>query len=226
MEHQKNFNGKTAIINGLYLEGPFLNRTQCGALDAGTFLPPDETLFMHLVEGFEDIIRIITVAPELEGSVELIKKITDMGIIVSMGHSDATYSEAEDGYNAGARGITHLFNAMRSIHHREPGIAGFGLMNHDIYIEVIADPFHLDHRIIEFIFNIKNNDKIIVISDSIRDAMIAGPSKKGIRNKSNKLMGGSMPVTDAPDLLAQQGLNKERVMQAISENPEKYLQIN
>ncbi len=225
MEHQKNFNGKTAIINGLYLEGPFLNRTQCGALDAETFLPPDDNLFRQLVEGFEDIIRIITVAPELDGSVELIKKISDMGIIVSMGHSDATYTDAEDGYHAGARGITHLFNAMRGIHHREPGIAGFGLMNHDVYIEVIADPFHLDQRIIEFIFNFKNNDKIIIISDSIRDAMVSGPSQ-GIRNKSNKLLGGSMTVTHAADCLTQQGLNKERVMKAISENPEKYLQIN
>ena len=68
------------------------------------------------------------------------------GIVVSMGHSNATYSEAEAGFQAGAKSITHLFNAMRPFHHREPGIAGFGLMNRHIYVEVIADPFHL-HRI-------------------------------------------------------------------------------
>ena len=136
------------------------------------------------IEGFEDVIKIITVAPELKGSVELIKNISDMGIIASMGHSDATYTQAEAGYNAGARGITHLFNAMRGIHHREPGIAGFGLMNKDVYVEVIADPFHLDQRIVDFIFNTKNDDKIIIISDSIKDSMIADHSE-GIRNESS-----------------------------------------
>jgi N-acetylglucosamine-6-phosphate deacetylase len=225
MKLQSNSKGKTAIINGVYLEGPFLNPLKCGALDASSFLAPDENMFRQLVDGYENIIKIVTVAPELDGSVELIKIISNMGIIVSMGHSDATYTEAEAGYNAGARGITHLFNAMRGIHHREPGLAGFGLMNKDIYVEVIADPFHLDQRIVDFIFNTKNADKIIVISDSIRDSMITGHSEE-IRNESSNLMGGSMAVTEAINLLINRGLNKESVIKAVSENPETYLHIN
>ncbi len=130
-------------IIGIHLEGPFLIPSKCGALDAKTFLEPKENQLEKLIEGFEDIVKIMTISPELKGAIQLIKKVSDMGIIVSMGHSDATFSEAEAGLNAGARGITHLFNAMRSFHHREPGIAGFGLINKDIYIEVIADPFHL-----------------------------------------------------------------------------------
>ncbi len=225
MEVQNCSQVATASINGIYLEGPFLNPSKCGALDASSFLAPDENLFRQLVNGYEDIIKIITIAPELNGSLELIKIISNMGIIVSMGHSDATYTEAEAGYNAGARGITHLFNAMRGIHHREPGIAGFGLINKDIYVEVIADPFHLNQRIVDFIFNTKNDDKIIVISDSIRDSMITGHSEE-IRNESSNLMGGSMAVTEAINLLINRGLNKESVIKAVSENPETYLHIN
>ncbi|MBI3592375.1 MAG: amidohydrolase family protein, partial [Nitrospirae bacterium] len=146
-----------AKIIGLHLEGPFLNFSKCGALNAMTFLEPTEYSLQELIEGFEDIIKIITVAPEMEGATKLIKKISDMGIIASMGHSDATYAEAEAGFNAGAKGITHIFNAMRGFHHREPGLAGFGLMNKDVYIEVIADPFHLHHKTLELIFKTKNH---------------------------------------------------------------------
>ena len=96
-----------------------------------------------MIEGFEDIVKIVTIAPELEDALHLIKTMSNMGIIVSLGHSDATYQETEKAFHAGAKGITHLFNAMRGFHHREPGIAGFGLTNPDIYVEVIADPFHL-----------------------------------------------------------------------------------
>ena len=154
MERQE-VDGECAVIAGINLEGPFLNPLKCGALDAGAFLEASEYNLEKLVEGFEDIIRIMTVAPEIEGAGGLIKKIAGMGIIVSMGHSDATYAEAERGFHSGARGITHLFNAMRGIHHREPGIAGFGLLNRDIFIEVIADPFHLHERTIELVFRVK-----------------------------------------------------------------------
>ena len=149
--------GEPAQIIGVHLEGPFLNPVKCGALDAPSFSEPGEYALMELLEGFEDIVKIITVAPEIRGAISLIKKVSGMGIVVSMGHSDATYAEAEDGFRAGARGITHIFNAMRGIHHREPGIAGFGLLNRDIYIEVIADPYHLHPGTLELVFRIKNS---------------------------------------------------------------------
>jgi N-acetylglucosamine-6-phosphate deacetylase len=133
---------KPAAILGVHLEGPFLNPACAGALDKNSFLPAKISKCKQILEGFSDIVKIITVAPELDGATDLIRSIVDTGIIISMGHSNATYGEAEAAFNAGAKGITHIFNAMRSIHHREPGIAGFGLMNPHIYVEVIADPFH------------------------------------------------------------------------------------
>ncbi len=222
MDLQRSSNEKRAVIRGVYLEGPFLNPSKCGALDASSFLAPDENLLRQLIDGYEDVIKIIAVAPELERSIELIKKISDTGIKVSMGHSDATYTESEAGYNAGAKGITHIFNAMSGIHHREPGLAGFGLMNPDIYIEVIADPFHLDQRIVDFIFSAKNPDRIIFISDSVKDSMVDNHTH-GIRNQESQLMGGSLSLRDAVNSVIERGLNKENAIKAVSENPESYL---
>ena len=143
-------------ILGVHLEGPFLNPLRCGALDSASFLDPTLDNLSRLIEGFGDIVKIITLAPELDGATRLIKAVTDKGITVSMGHSDATYLEAEAGFHAGAKGITHIFNAMCPFHHREPGIAGFGLMNRHVYVEMIADPFHLYLETIKLIFAVKD----------------------------------------------------------------------
>jgi N-acetylglucosamine-6-phosphate deacetylase len=168
------------------------------------------------------VVKIITVAPELDGAIELIKAITDAGVIVSMGHSDASYSEAEAGLNAGAKGITHIFNAMRGIHHREPGIAGFGLTNPDVYVEVIADPFHLHSKTIEFIFEVKNPQKIVIVSDSVKTVK-TDAAANGVTDGAGKLLGGSMTITESVQYLIGLGFQKEIVERCISVNPEVYL---
>jgi N-acetylglucosamine-6-phosphate deacetylase len=211
-------------INGIYLEGPFLNPSKCGALDARAFLKPTEYNFRQLIEGFEDIVKIITIAPEINGAIKLIKKISNRGIIVSMGHSDATFSEAEAGFNAGARGITHIFDAMRGFHHREPGIAGFGLINKDIYIEVIADPFHLHPKTLELIFRIKNPEKIIIVSDSVKEAKVKRRIK-AVTDTHGKLLGGSMAIVQSSKRLIQMGFDEDLIMRCITVNPERYLLI-
>ena len=219
---QERKGSKGANISGIHLEGPFLNPARCGSLNKDSFIAPGESSLKQLLEGFEDVVRIMTVSPELDGASALIKIISDMGIITSMGHSDATYSEAEEGFNSGARGITHIFNAMRGIHHREPGIAGFGLMNKDIYIEVIADPFHLDPKLIEFIFSAKDQDRIIIISDTVKVTKTEAVSD-GIMNGEGRLMGGSLTVNESAERLIKSGINKDVVMRAISANPARYL---
>ena len=213
-----------AEIIGIHLEGPFLNPARCGALDASSFLEPNENDFQKLINGFGEAVKIITIAPEMEGAARLIRSISDSGIIASMGHSDATYAEAEAGFHAGAKGITHIFNAMRGIHHREPGIAGFGLMNKDIYIEVIGDPFHLEPKIIEFIFSVKNPERIIIISDTVKNAKTESVSH-GITNEENKLLGGAMTINESAERLIRMGVDEEIVLKAISENPGRYLQM-
>ena len=211
-----------AKIIGVHLEGPFLNPSKCGALNAITFIEPTEYKLKELIEGFEDIIKIITIAPEINGATKLIKKLTDKGIIASMGHSDATYAEAEAGFNAGARGITHIFNAMRGFHHREPGLAGFGLLNQDIYIEVIADPYHLNLKTLELIFKTKNHDRIIIVSDSVKEATPFTKSQ-GVTDTHGKLLGGCMTIAESSKRLIEIGFDEDIIMKCITENPEKYL---
>ena len=211
-------------IIGVHLEGPFLNPSKCGVLNAITFIEPSEDNLKELIEGFEDMVKIITIAPEINGATKLIKKITDTGIIASMGHSEATYAEAEAGFHAGARGITHIFNAMRGFHHREPGIAGFGLLNQDIYIEVIADPYHLHSKTLELIFKTKNHNRIIIVSDSVKEATPFTKSQ-GVTDAHGKLLGGCMTIAESSKRLIEIGFDENIIMKCISGNPERYLNI-
>ncbi len=211
-------------IIGVHLEGPFLNPSKCGALNAITFIDPTEDNLKELIEGFEDMVKIITIAPEINGATKLIKKITDTGIIASMGHSEATYAEAEAGFHAGAKGITHIFNAMRGFHHRELGIAGFGLLNQDIYIEVIADPYHLHQKTLELIFKTKNPDRIIIVSDSVKEATPFTKSQ-GVTDAHGKLLGGCMTTAESSKRLIEIGFDENIIMKCISGNPERYLNI-
>ena len=213
-----------AAILGVHLEGPFLNPHKCGALNAAIFIEPTEHHLEELLDGLEDVVKIITIAPELEGATRLIKKISDRGILASMGHSDATYSEAETGFNAGARGITHIFNAMRGLHHREPGIVGFGLLNQDIFIEVIADPFHLNPKTLELIFRTKNHDRIILVSDSVKGTKTLECEKgQGVVDDSGRLQGGAMTITESSQRLIELGFDEGTIRKCISKNPEIYL---
>jgi N-acetylglucosamine-6-phosphate deacetylase len=216
---------KTATILGIHLEGPFLNPDMAGALDKNSFLDPTIDNYMRLADGLEDAVRVVTIAPELDGSPELIRFLSDRGITVSMGHSNATYSEAEAGYRAGARGVTHVFNAMRGIHHREPGIAGFALMVEDVYVEVIADPYHLSDRLIEFIFRTKDPGRIVIVSDMVRmSSQKAGD--EALRDDTGRLAGGSMTITQAAARLRALGIEQGRIDRAIRENPERYLALS
>lgn len=216
--------GKSAAVLGIHLEGPFLNPDMAGALYAGSFLRPTTDNYMRIADGYEDVIRVVTIAPELDGAPALIRFLSGRGIAVGMGHSNATYAEAEAGYRAGARGVTHVFNAMRGIHHREPGIACFSLMVEDIYLEVIADPFHLSDRLIEFIFRTKDPGRIIIVSDMVRTS----PEKTGDearRDGTGRLAGGSMTISQAAERLKALGIDHGRIDRAIRENPEKYLAL-
>ncbi len=213
-----------ARILGVHLEGPFLNPAQCGALNPACFTQPRESSLYELLEGFEHIVKLITVAPERERASAVIKAAVKKGIVVSMGHSDATYSEAEAGFRAGARGITHLFNGMRRFEHRQPGLAGFGLLNEEIYVEVIADPFHLHTKTIELIFKIKNAGRIILVSDSVKETRTAS-GEEAVTGESGTLQGGSMTLSESCHRLVAMCFDERIVANAATVNPRRYLGI-
>lgn len=219
--------GPSKII-GVHLEGPFLNPLYCGALNKRSFLEPNEYSLEELLDGFEDMVKIVTIAPELSGALKLISIMADRGITVSMGHSNATFNEAEAGFHRGAKGITHLFNAMRGFHHREPGIAGFGILNQDIFIEVIADTLHLSEYTLDLVFRIKRPDRIIMVSDSIKETpgttyVPRSMSKRGTVCAQSRLKGGALTLTQSARRLIDRGFKEETIMACISGTPWSYI---
>lgn len=205
-----------AKILGVHLEGPFLNPARCGALDKSSFLRPSRTALRRLISGYEEIVRIITIAPELPGALQVIEECAASGIKVNLGHSDATYSKGMAAKQAGATGITHLFNAMRPFHHREPGLAGLGLLDPDLYIEVIADGVHLHIEVLRLIFAVKPHDRILLVSDSVRGSRGDG---KPVRTEGGVLAGSSTAIACSVALLRGMGVPERVVSLAASKNP-------
>jgi N-acetylglucosamine-6-phosphate deacetylase len=211
-----------AKILGIHIEGPFLNPDHAGALDRKSFLEPSKKDLARLVDGFEDVIRIITIAPELPGALNVIEICRERGFLVQMGHSDASYEQAEEGKRAGATGITHIFNAMRSFHHREPGLAGFGLMDDDIHVEVIADLVHLHPQTLKMVLDMKQTDRIILVSDSVKGP---GWGKGPVRGPGGVLEGSGIALMDCVKMLVTLGVHQEWALQFATDNPRKYLGI-
>lgn len=214
-----------AMILGVHLEGPFLSAKYPGALDKKALLKPSLAQLKELVSGNEDIIKIITIAPELTGALKLIERCAALGIRVNMGHSDATYAQALEGKKAGATGITHFFNAMRPFHHREPGLAGLGLLDEELYIEVIADGAHLHPRTLEMIFNRKRLDRIVLVTDSVKGRMTR--SKKyavsAVFDDQGILAGSGITLADSVPLLGAIGIPDAEIAEAAADNPARYI---
>ncbi len=202
-----------AKILGVHLEGPFLSPSRAGAQDATTFIMPTLSKLKKLVAGFEDAVKVITLAPELPGALKVIERCASLGIRVNMGHSDATYAQAMVGKRAGATGVTHLFNAMRPFHHREPGLAGAGLMDEDLYAEVIPDGVHLSAEVLRMVFKTKPKGRIILVSDAV----------KGPQYKQGVLQGSTITVARGVSILRRLGVGEKAIDRAARTNPARYL---
>jgi N-acetylglucosamine-6-phosphate deacetylase len=159
-----------ARILGIHLEGPFLSHTRRGAQPAEHLLAPDIAIFDRLFEAAEGCIRLMTLAPELPGAVELTAHATARGVRVSLGHSDATAAETRAAINAGAVSATHTFNAMRPLDHREPGILGTVLSNDEIYAEIICDGIHVAPEMVKLWWRAKGPERAILVTDAMSAA--------------------------------------------------------
>ena len=151
---------------GFNMEGPFLAEAKKGAHPAHLLRDPadiDEATLATFIEG----LRIITIAPELPGALELIKALAGRGVRVSLGHSAANAAEARAGYAAGAVSTTHLFNAMVGVIHREPGLALAALLDDDVWVELIGDTLHVDPDLWPLIWRMKPAQRVVLISDGI-----------------------------------------------------------
>ena len=132
-----------AVPLGLHLEGPFLAPDHRGAHDPGLIVPPSPALVA--AEGWDrrDGVALVTLAPELPGALDVVRELVARGVVVAAGHTAATAAEATAAIDAGVRSVTHLFNAMAPLHHREPGLAGVALTDERVHVGLIADGVHL-----------------------------------------------------------------------------------
>ncbi len=148
---------------GINMEGPYLSAEKKGAHDPALICPVD-TDFLDTVK---DRVKIVTVAPEVAGNSETIQKITELGIRVSIGHSNATYEEAQSAIGAGATQITHIFNCCPPLLHRAPGLIGAAFDSDSVFCEVIGDGLHLHPSIVRMVYRQLGADRMVLISDAI-----------------------------------------------------------
>ncbi|ADQ13642.1 N-acetylglucosamine-6-phosphate deacetylase [Halanaerobium hydrogeniformans] len=196
LDNVKNYLNKSttgAQVLGVHLEGPFINEAKKGAQSAEYIINPSLEIFVDYL----DIIKIMTLAVEKEGALELIEKIHQRGIIGSLGHSEAEYEEVMTAQNHGLSLITHLYNAMSGLHHRKPGIVGAAL-NSDIKCEIIADGIHIDPAVIELTTKIKTAEQLILVTDAMEASGLdegeynLGGQKVTVENGSARLKNGTL----------------------------------
>ncbi|MCA1033770.1 N-acetylglucosamine-6-phosphate deacetylase [Bacillus infantis] len=185
--------GFEAEMLGIHLEGPFINEKRKGAQPLEHILKSDVELFKAWQEKSGQLIRLVTLAPELEGGKELVRHLAETGVIASIGHSDADYEEVREAVEAGATHVTHLFNGMKGLHHREPGTAGAALLFKELIVEMIADGVHVRPEMIKLALNSKGMDGMVLITDSMR--------AKCLKNGTYDLGGQDVTVKDGMALL-------------------------
>jgi N-acetylglucosamine-6-phosphate deacetylase len=152
---------------GIHLEGPFISHARRGVHCAENLLPPKLETFERFWQAARGRIRMMTIAPELDGALELIAAAATRGVCVSLGHSDADFSATQRAISAGALHATHTFNAMRPLGHRDPGIAGAVLTDRRVTADLIADGIHLDPAIVKLIAHAKGPEQTVLITDAI-----------------------------------------------------------
>ena len=165
---------RDGLLAGIHLEGPWLSPQHAGAHDPGLLSEPTPRQVDELVAAAGGHLRMVTLAPELPGGLETVRRLTAAGVVAAIGHTDATYDVARAALDAGATVGTHLFNAMRGLHHREPGPVAALLEHPDAYIELIADGVHVHPAVLKLAATRKPHLTVLVT-----DAMAAAAAGDG-----------------------------------------------
>jgi N-acetylglucosamine-6-phosphate deacetylase len=156
-----------AVPLGIHMEGPFLSYKKRGVHPPEYLQAPSVDLFDRFWQASRGNVRLITIAPELPGALELIRHASSLGVRVSLGHSDATAAETRAGIDAGGVSATHTYNAMRGLEHREPGMLGVVLDEEKLFAEIIADGLHVDPVAVRIFWRSKGADRAILITDGL-----------------------------------------------------------
>ncbi|MEF3301995.1 N-acetylglucosamine-6-phosphate deacetylase [Paenibacillus sp. GYB003] len=159
---------KGASIAGLHLEGPYLNAKRKGMQNEAYLRHPDIGEMKRIFDEADGLIRMVTIAPELPGGTEMIAFLRERGAIVAVAHSDATYEEAKRAFAEGASHVTHCFNGMRPIHHRDPGLVVAAFEEEHVSLQAIVDHVHLHPAIVRLMHRVKGADKMVLITDALQ----------------------------------------------------------
>jgi N-acetylglucosamine-6-phosphate deacetylase len=159
-----------AAMHGIHLEGPFVNKTRRGALPESWARPPDPKELASLSKASDGSIKVITLAPELKDAREIQRNALKEWIVVAVGHTDATYEQAQQAFETGATHLTHAFNGMRPFHHRDPGPVLAAIEAPDATLEVIADGVHLHPATVRTIVRAAGPNRIVLVSDAVPPA--------------------------------------------------------
>jgi N-acetylglucosamine-6-phosphate deacetylase len=225
-------------ILGVHYEGPFVNSAQCGALRKQffrTFNSPADLDDLPVLRG-ANAKHMITVAPEVDGGIDLISELTRRGWIVSAGHTRADFELLNQAAAAGARHMTHFMNAMSPMHHRSPGPIAWGLLRDDVSCDMIADGIHLDPQMLGVLMKLKAPERLTLISDAIAAAgqgdgeyQIWGETIRvtggKTRNAAGSIAGSVISMLDAVRLMKKVGASDVALACMASLNPARLLGI-
>ncbi len=223
---------KGARILGINIEGPFISPNRAGAQPVDCCKAVDISLFDKLIDAGEGRVVCMTVAPELKGMRELALHARNRGVVLLAGHTDASYENIMEGMQCGILHVTHFFNAMKGLHHRNPGAVGAVLIQNDISCEVIADGIHVHPELVRLLVKLKPVENIVLITDSLRptnqetgDMTVNGEKallSNGVFVKASDnsvLFGSALSLNKAVANLRKWGIDTETAVRMASENP-------
>ncbi len=223
-----------AKILGLHLEGPFISPDRLGVQSPSSLSPVSLKLMEELWATAEGKIINMTVAPELKGMRELALNCISKGIVLQAGHTNATYNQMIEGMQARIMHVTHLFNAMSRMHHRDPGAVGTVFIHPELSCEVIADGIHINPNIIKFLLRCKPIDKLVLVTDALKPTkqkslpLIANGEEVYLdkcfyRKSDNVIAGSALTMLDGVKNLVEFGLTLEQAIQMASTNPARIM---
>ena len=224
----------SAEILGIHFEGPFISPVRRGVHPAKWIVPPSSELLSHLLREARGTAQILTLAPELPGALELISAARQAGLVVSLGHTDATYEQAQAAIDAGASHAAHVFNAMRPFSHRGTGVIGAILTSPKVSAELIADGVHVDEAAMRMLVELKTPERVILVSDGISaTGMPDGKYQLGMfevkvsggvaRNAEGKLAGSTLTLDRALRNMVALGVPLASALRMLTANPARQI---
>ena len=222
---------------GVHLEGPFISKRYCGAQPKEYIVEPDVELFDEFNKASGNNIKVVTIAPEEQNAQALIKRLKELGIVPSIGHTSAKYSDVINAIEWGAKSITHTYNAQTPLHHRDIGTVGSALLEDELYTEVIADTVHVSTPALKLLIKNKPHDKVILITDSMRAKHLPdGLSELGgqkvivkdgqARLEDGTLAGSVLKMNDAIKNITKLGVSLTDAVDFATINPAKCLGLS